>query len=161
MSHNWVPTVLRARQAQEDVLAQELAAARRNASRAADEHAEQLALVDGMAVPHSQTARAFLATLTAHQAAAASLAAARNRVLFAEGRVAGKVDELTVAARARRTVEKLHERLLDEQAGAASVVAQRELDEVSIGRHSARLRGGIAATKERGPDRGVACEVTP
>lgn len=161
MSHNWVPTVLRARQAQEDVLAQGLATARRDAGRAADEHAEQLARVEGMAVPHSQTVRAFHATLSAQQAAVASLAAARNRMLFAESRVAGKVDELAVAARSRRTVEKLHERLLDEQASAASVVAQRELDEVSIGRHAARLRGRVAATKERGPDRGMACEVTP
>jgi outer membrane PBP1 activator LpoA protein len=141
MSHNWVPTVLRARQAQEDVLAQVLASARRDADRATDEHAEQLARVEEMAVPHSQTVRAFHATLAAQQAAVASLAAARNRVLFAEHRVAGKVTELTAAARARRTVEKLHERLLDEEATAASAVTQRELDEVSIGRHGARLRG--------------------
>jgi outer membrane PBP1 activator LpoA protein len=140
MSHNWIPTVLRARQAQEDVLAQGLAAARRDADRAADQHAEQLARVEELAVPHSQTVRAFHATLTAQQAAVASLAAARNRMLFADSRVVGKLAELTVAARARRTVEKLHERLLDEQVSAASVVAQRELDEVSIGRHGARLR---------------------
>ncbi|HST48192.1 hypothetical protein [Jatrophihabitans sp.] len=140
MSHNWIPTVLRARQAQEDVLAQDLAAARRDADQAAGHHAEELARVEGMAVPHSQTVRAFHATLSAQQAAVASLAAARNRMLFADRRVAGTMVELTAAARARRTVEKLHERLLDEQASAASVVAQRELDEVSIGRHGARLR---------------------
>jgi len=161
MSHNWIPTVLRARQAQEDVVAQGLAVARRDADRAADQHAEKSARVDEMAVPHSQTVREFHATLSAQQAAVASLAAARNRMLFAEHRVAGKTAELTVAARARRTVEKLHERLLDEQASAASAGVQRDLDEVSIGRHAARLRGRIAATKERGPDRGAACEVLP
>lgn len=160
MSHNWIPTVLRARQAQEDVLAQDLATARRDADRAADQHAEQLARVEELAVPHSQTVRAFHATLSAQQAAVASLSAAHNRLLFAEGRVAGTMVDLTAAARARRTVEKLHERLLDEQASTASVLAQRELDEVSIARHGARLRGRVAATKERGTDRGAACEAT-
>jgi flagellar biosynthesis chaperone FliJ len=140
MSHNWIPTVLRARQAQEDVLAQGLAVARRDAGRAADQHAEQLARVDALAMPASQSVSAFRATLAAQQAAVATLAAARNRVLFAEGRVAGSMAELTAAARSRRTVEKLHERHLDEQATAASGLAQRELDEVSISRHGARLR---------------------
>jgi flagellar export protein FliJ len=140
MSHNWIPTVLRARQAQEDVLAQGLAAARRDADQAADRHAEQSARVDAMAVPHSATVRAFHAALSEQQAAVASLTAARNRLLSAEHRVAGTMTDLTAAARARRTVEKLHERLLDEAADAASAVAQRELDEVSIGRHGARLR---------------------
>src|SRR5438046_2545369 len=74
MRHNWIPTVLRARQAQEDVVAQGLAVARRDADRAADQHAEQSARVDEMAVPHSQTVRAFHATLSAQQAAVASLA---------------------------------------------------------------------------------------
>jgi len=140
MSHNWIPTVLRARQAQEDVLAQVLAGARRDAGRAADQHAEQLARVDALAMPESQSVPAFHANLAAQQAAVATLAAARNRVLFAESRVAGSMAELTAAARSRRTVEKLHERHLDEQATAASGLAQRELDEVSIGRHGARLR---------------------
>lgn len=140
MSHNWVPTVLRARQAQEDVLAQGLAVARRDAGRAADQHAEQQARVDALAIPQSQSVPAFRATLAAQQAAVATLAAARNRVLFAESRVAGSMAELTAAARSRRTVEKLHERQLDEQASAAAGLAQRELDEVSIGRHGARLR---------------------
>jgi|GEM_PF-2543016 len=157
MSHNWIPTVLRARQAQEDVLAQDLAAARRDADQAAGRHAEQLARVEELAMPHTQTVRAFHAALSAQQAAVASLAAARNQLVFADHRVAGTMVELTAAARARRTVEKLHERLLDEQASAATSLAQRELDEVSIGRHGARLRGRIAATK----DRGTACEVAP
>ncbi len=140
MSHNWIPTVLRARQAQEDLLAQGLAVARRDAGRAADQHAEQLARVDALVMPESQSVPAFHATLASQQAAVATLAAARNRMLFAEHRVAGTMAELTAAARSRRTVEKLQERHLDEQATAASGLAQRELDEVSIGRHGARLR---------------------
>ncbi|HEX8306261.1 MAG TPA: hypothetical protein VF612_15400 [Jatrophihabitans sp.] len=137
---NWIPTVLRARQAQEDLVAQGLAVARRDAGRAADQHAEQVARVAAMLLPESQSVPAFHASLAAQDAAVASLAAARNRLLFAESRVAGKVVELTVAARSRRTVEKLYERHQDEQATAASELAQRELDEVSISRHGARLR---------------------
>jgi flagellar export protein FliJ len=137
---NWIPTVLRARQAQEDLVAQGLAVARRDAGLAAHQHAEQAARVAAMVVPHSQTVPDFHASLAFQQAAAATLAAARNRVLFAESRVAGKMTELTAAARSRRTVEKLHERHQDEQAGTAAEIAQRELDEVSIGRHGARLR---------------------
>jgi flagellar biosynthesis chaperone FliJ len=140
MSHNWIPTVLRARQAQEDLIAQGLAVARRDAGRAADQHAEQLARVSAMALPESQSVPAFHASLAAQQAAVATLAAARNRMLFAEGRVAGKMAELTTAARSRRTVEKLHERHQEELASTASLLAQQELDEVSIGRHGARLR---------------------
>jgi flagellar FliJ protein len=139
---DWIPTVLRARQAQEDLVAQGLAVARRDAGLAADQHAEQAARVAAMVLPESQTVPAFHASLAAQQAAAATLAAARNRVLFAESRVAGKMAELTAAARSRRTVEKLQERHQDEQASAASGLAQRELDEVSIGRHGARLRKG-------------------
>ncbi|HEV2885559.1 MAG TPA: flagellar FliJ family protein [Jatrophihabitans sp.] len=140
MTHNWIPTVLRARQAQEDLLAQGLAVARRDAGRAADQHAEQVARVEAMVLPQSQSVPSFHATLAVQQAAAATLAAARNRVLFAESRVAGKMAELTAAARSRRTVEKLHERHQDEQALTASGIEQRELDEVSIGRHATRLR---------------------
>ena len=137
---DWIPTVLRARQAQEDLVAQGLAVARRDAGRAADQHAEQAARVAAMVLPECQTVPAFQASLAAHQAAAAALTAARNRMLFAESRVAGKMAELTAAARSRRTVEKLQERHQDEQASVASGIAQRELDEVSIGRHGARLR---------------------
>ncbi|MDQ1721846.1 MAG: hypothetical protein QOI26_1580 [Pseudonocardiales bacterium] len=139
-ARSWIPTVLRARQAQEDLVAQGLAVARRDAGQAADQHAQQLARVNAMTLPESQTVPAFHASLAAQQAAAATLAAARNRVLFAESRVAGKMAELTTAARSRRTVEKLHERHQDEQAATASGIAQRELDEVSISRHGARLR---------------------
>ena len=137
---SWIPTVLRARQAQEDLVAQQVAVARRDAGQAADEHAEHAARVAGMASPRSQSVPAFHASLAAHQAAAATLAAAMNRVLFAEGRVSSAMAELTTAARSRRTVEKLQERDQAEQASTASSLAQREMDEVSISRHGARLR---------------------
>jgi hypothetical protein len=137
---SWIPTVLRARQAQEDLVAQQVAVARRDAGQAADEHAEHAARVARMASPRSQSVPAFHASLAAHQAAAATLAASRNRVLFAEGRVSSALAELTAAARSRRTVEKLQERDQAEQASAASSLVQREMDEVSISRHGAQLR---------------------
>lgn len=121
-------------------MAQQAAVARRDAGRAAEEHAQHAARVSGMAAPRSQSVSAFHASLAAHQAAAATLAAARNRVLFAEGRVSSALAELTTAARSRRTVEKLQERDQAEQASTASSLAQREMDEVSISRHGARLR---------------------
>jgi flagellar FliJ-like protein len=137
---SWIPTVLRARQAQEDLVAQQVAIARRDAGQAAHEHAAHAARVAGMSSPPSQSVPAFHASLAAHQAAAATLAAARNRVLFAESRVSSAMTDLTAAARSRRTVEKLHEREEAEQASTASGRAQRELDEVSVSRHGARLR---------------------
>jgi hypothetical protein len=139
---SWIPTVLRARQAQEDLVAQRLAVARRDAGQAADQHAEHAVRVAAMQAPQLQSVPAFQAALTAHQAAAATLAAAKNRMLFAESRVRSTMAELTTAATSRRTVEKLHERDQDEQASTASGIAQRELDEVSISRHGARQRSG-------------------
>jgi hypothetical protein len=139
-ARSWIPTVLRARQAQEDLVAQRLAVARRDAGQAADQHAEHAVRVAAMQSPQLQSMPAFQASLTAQQAAAATLAAARNRMLFAEGRVSSTMSELTTAARSRRTVEKLHERSQDELADTASGIAQRELDDVSISRHGARQR---------------------
>jgi flagellar biosynthesis chaperone FliJ len=139
-ARSWIPTVLRARQAQEDLVAQRLAVARRDAGQATDQHAEQAARIAAMQSPQLQSVPDFHASLAAHQAAAATLAAAKNRMLFAEARVSGTVSELTTAARSRRTVEKLHERHQDELDTTASGIAQRELDEVSISRHGARQR---------------------
>jgi flagellar export protein FliJ len=139
-ARSWIPTVVRARQAQEDLVAQRVAVARRDAGRAAHEHAEHAARVAAMTSPRSQSVPDFHASLAVQQAAAATLAAAKNRVLFAEGRVTSETAELTVAARSRRTVEKLQERDQAEQLSTAASAAQRELDEVAISLHRA-LRG--------------------
>jgi len=139
-ARSWIPTVLRARLAQEDQIAQRLAVAHRDADRATDQHAEHAARIAAMQSPQVQSMPDFHASLATHQAAAATLAAARNRMLFAEARVNSTMSELTTAARSRRTVEKLHERHQDELASTASGIAQRELDEVSISRHGAQRR---------------------
>lgn len=132
--------VLRARQAQEDLVAQRVAVARRDAGQAITEHLHHQERVAGMQSPDSQTSQAFQASLAAQQAAAATLAAARNRVLFAEGRVVSGMADLTSAARSRRTVEKLHERDREAELSTAASATQRELDEISISRHRARMR---------------------
>lgn len=137
---DWVPTVLRARQAQEDQAAQRVAIARRDAGTAAAQLAEQATRVAGISNPASRTGAQFQAEIAGQQAAVASLAAAANRLLFAEARVASGVTELTEAARSRRSVEKLHERAEEARVRTANGVAQREQDEVSISRHGAARR---------------------
>lgn len=137
---SWIPTVLRARQAQEDLVAQRVAVARRDASQAILEHSGHEQRVAGMHSATSQTTQAFQASLAAQQAAAATLAAARNRVLFAESRVVSGLADLTSAARSRRTMEKLHERDRDAELITVASNTQRELDELSISRHRARSR---------------------
>jgi flagellar biosynthesis chaperone FliJ len=94
-----------------------------------------------MPVTSSESAMAFQASAAARAAAVATLTAARHRVTFAESRVKMGVEDLTSAARARRTVEKLHERDTAAEVAGAAGAAQRELDEVAIARHGARQRG--------------------
>lgn len=137
----WLPTVLRARQAQEDLLAQQVANARREADRAAGQLAEQQSRVAGLAMPETATVAEFHAEIAGQQAALASLAAARNRVQFADARLAGQLSELAEAAKSRRTVEKMQERIEDALALQAHSFAQREQDDVSIARHVSRAAG--------------------
>lgn len=136
-ARDWLPTVLRARQAQEDVAARQVAMARREVSLAIAQHDAQQARVAAMGRPGAGTVAQFQAELAGQQQAAATLAASANRVKFAEGRVATGLRELTEAATARRTVEKLHERDEESRLRTADEAAQREQDEVSISRHSA------------------------
>ena len=136
-ARNWLPTVLRARQAQEDVAARRVALARREASLAIAQHDAQQARVAARSLPTTSTVAQFQAELAGQQQAAATLAASANRVMFAESRVTTGLRELTDAATARRTVEKLHERDEENRLRAANDTAQREQDEVSISRHAA------------------------
>jgi flagellar FliJ protein len=139
-TRNWLPTVLRARGAQEDMAARRVALARRDANLATAERDAQQARVAGLGRPATGNVAQFQAELAGQQQAAATLAASANRVMFAEGRVAAGLRELTDAATARRTVEKLHERDQEQQLRSAQDSAQREQDEVSISRHAADRR---------------------
>jgi flagellar FliJ protein len=131
----WLPTVLRARQAQEDLAAQQVAAARRDLELAAGQLAAQQDRMAGLALPQTTTAAGFRAEIAGQQAALASLAAAGNRVQFADARLAGQLSQLTEAAKSRRTVEKIQERIVDTEARQALSFAQREQDDATIARH--------------------------
>ncbi|HTZ45326.1 MAG TPA: hypothetical protein VMB79_15810 [Jatrophihabitans sp.] len=133
-AQRWLPTVIRARQAAEDLRAQQVAAARRDAEQAADRLAEQDARIGGLAAPETATVTEFQAEMAAQQAALASLAAARHRVQFADARLAAQLAELTEAARSRRTVEKMQERIENTLAAQARTAAQREQDDLTIAR---------------------------
>jgi len=136
-TRRWLDTVLRARQAQEDVAAQTLAAAHRDAREAIEWHEAETERVESMTAPDHSTRQAFQAAAAARHAAAATLAAAAHRVEFAETRVAADAHELAEAARARRTVEKLDERETAARNSALGQAAQRDLDEIATTRHAA------------------------
>lgn len=137
---HWVSTVLRARQAQEDVAAQQLAGARRDAALAVDRLDAVSERVQAMSQDERQGMVAFQASAAARHAAAASLAAASHGVRFAQGRVSTDAAGLTDAARARRTIEKLHENDIAARLAVQAAAGQRDLDEVSITRHGAASR---------------------
>lgn len=131
----WLPTVIRARQAQEDLLAQQVAAARQDADRAMDQLAVQSERVAGLSMPAQLSVAEFHAEIAGQQASIASLAAAQHRVQFADARLRSELDGLTEAARSRRSVEKMQERLDSEQSQQELAVAQREQDDIAITRH--------------------------
>ncbi len=140
-ARRWLPTVLRARQAAEDLAAQQVAAARRDAEQAAGQLAVQQGRLAGMALPESATVTEFHAEVAGQQAALASFAAASNRVQFADARLAGQLSQLTEAARSRRTVEKMQERIETTLATQALSLAQREQDDVTLARRASRTAG--------------------
>ncbi|HEX2903039.1 MAG TPA: hypothetical protein VHO01_06230 [Jatrophihabitans sp.] len=131
----WLPTVIRARQAQEDLLAQQVATARQDADRAMDQLAVQSERVAGLSMPAQLSVAEFHAEIAGQQASIASLAAAQHRVQFADARLRSELDGLTEAARSRRSVEKMQERLDSEQSQQELAVAQREQDDIAITRH--------------------------
>jgi len=131
----WLPTVIRARQAQEDLLAQQVATARRDVETAVDELAEVTERVAEMRMPASLTVTEFHAEIANQQASLANLAAATHRVEFADARLRTQLAGLTEAAKSRRTVEKMQERIEHERTIEFLAVSQREQDEVAIARH--------------------------
>src|SRR5213078_1646292 len=123
--------VLRARQAQEDAARGEVLRARRGAAQAADAVEARDRTLATHQVPDEDTARAVVAALTARQAMAGSLAAARQLAALAEVRVAERAQELTAAAQRRRTVEKLAERHAEERRRRDQSADQSALDELA------------------------------
>ena len=133
-SRRWLPVMIRARKAAEDAAAQQVAHNRRavaDALLAARREAQRL---DQLSIPDAQSAQAFLAGVAASNAAAATHSAALQRAAFSQQRLAGTVIELTDSARARRTVEKLAERIADTERAEELAADQRVLDELGVSR---------------------------
>jgi flagellar protein FliJ len=124
-------SVLRARQAQEDAARGDVVRARHAAAQAAEAAAAKDRDLANHQIPSEDTARAMVAALTARQAMAASLAMARQLAGAAEDRVAQETEELTEAAKRRRTVEKLAERHAEQHRRHVQAADQNALDELA------------------------------
>lgn len=143
MSKHWLSGLLRARQLQEDSAKQRLAGAQRESQHARGRvryHVERIeSLVAADAV---DSAPAFTAAAAALQAAAATHSAAVRAVDDADQFVSLRHGELTAAARARRTVEEMHEQHLAEIRARHAAAAMREMDEVAARVHRDGTDGG-------------------
>jgi len=133
MKHGFrLASVLRARQAQEDAARGEVVRARHAAAQAAETAAAKDRSLANHQMPNEDTARALVAALTARQAMAASLAMARQLAGIAEAQVVRETEELTEAAKRRRTVEKLAERHAEQHRRKVQAADQNALDELAI-----------------------------
>lgn len=128
-------SVLRARQAQEDAARGEVLRARRAAADAADAAVKRGEVLAAHQAPSEDTARAVVAALTARQAMAAGLSAARALHRMAEEHVTVRAEELTEAAKRRRTVEKLAERHAERRRQREQQADQSALDEIGTTAH--------------------------
>lgn len=136
MTPRWMTTLVRARQAQEDLAKQELAGAERRLARAhARVRYDESRMESLCAADAEDSAPAFVAAAVALQAAAATHAAAVRAVGEAATAVAGRRDDLGAAARARRTAEELREQHISTELDRAAASAQRELDEIAARVH--------------------------
>lgn len=142
--NRWLPTLVRARQAREDAASQQVAQQRREVVDAAAAAAALSERLDALEQPASAGAGAFLAAAAIRDAAAGTHSAAVQRIGFAEQRLASGMAFLAEAARSRRTVERLAERIAAAQYASELAAYQRELDEVSAARHARASASGGA-----------------
>jgi flagellar biosynthesis chaperone FliJ len=146
MTRAWLPSLVRARQVQEDLARERVALARRHARRAELRAMSDDERVQGMADSgEPMSALAFVAASSARQAAAATLAAAIQSQARAEDQVTADQASLTVAAQNRLSAEKLAERDAAERRRAAATAMQQELDEIG----SRMRRNDDAPTEQR------------
>ena len=136
MSKGWIAGILRVRQVQEDAARHHQAEAEFAATRArirARNESERLA---GLTAEQDDgTSSAFVAAAVALQAAAATHSAAVQAVSAADYEVDERRARLGVAARARRSVENLHEQHRAAEQAAAQAAEPRDLDEVAARLH--------------------------
>jgi flagellar export protein FliJ len=137
-------SLLRARQAQEDVAKGAVARARTAKETARRAAAASEAALHGTTLPPAGTAHAIIAAISAQRAMAAALAAARQTALDSERHHADSMDGLAVAASRRRTVERLAERHAEDLQRADLVAEQRAIDEIAA-RYRADLGVGETA----------------
>lgn len=130
--NRWLPTLVRARQAREDAVSQQVAQQRLQLSEATAAAAVLRERLDALEQPETSGTRAFLAAAALRDAAASTHSAAVQRIGFAEQRLATGMAALAEAARSRRTVEKLGERIAAAQYANELAAYQRELDDLSI-----------------------------
>lgn len=131
MSRDWVATVLRVRQLQEDVERQRLADARRVAQEA---HLHVLAhnerLDSMLSDAEHESVLAFVAAASARHSAAATWAAARHDRAIADDQVTARTSAVSQAAQKRRGVERLAESRAAEEQARESQAQQKRLDEI-------------------------------
>jgi hypothetical protein len=137
VSRAWVATLLKARQAQEDVARQRLAQAHRHAVEARLHVLTENERLDTM-LSHAEPedVLAFVAAASARQSAAQTWAAAKHSRAMADDQVLARATAVTASAQSRRSVEKLAERDLAGSRTRAASAMQKELDEIAA--HSAR-----------------------
>jgi flagellar protein FliJ len=124
-------SLLRARQAQEDVAKSAVSRARAAKEAARDAAAAGEVALHSTSLPPAGTAHAVVAALAAQRAMAAGLAAAQQVVLDLERHHAERLDGLAVAATRRRAVERLAERHAEDVQRADLAAEQRALDEIA------------------------------
>lgn len=133
-------TVLRARQAQEDVAKADVVRARSNARSARQRVHERHGALRGTDVPTGVPGRAIVAALAARRSLAADLAAAMADADDAEVYIDARLADLAEAAKRRRIVEKLGERHAATQRTLAAAADQRAIDEIAV---TAATRRGV------------------
>jgi flagellar export protein FliJ len=124
-------SLLRARQAQEDVAKSAVSRARTAKDSAHHAAAERERTLHATSAPPAGTAHAVVAAIAAQRAMAAGLAAARQMALEAERNHAERLDDLAIAAGRRRTVERMAERHAEDRQRAELAAEQRALDEIA------------------------------
>lgn len=141
MSAKWLTSLVRARKAQTDLAAQQLAAARRAERLArlrlnrADDHIDELQNGE-----HETDPTAFVAALVAVQSAAAARAVAAGAARSTNADTARRVRDLGVAATSQFSVEELRNREDRAEAAVAARTAQHELDEAAATVHRRQTR---------------------
>ena len=136
MARAWKASLVRARQAQEDIARERLALAHehaRTSARLVETHDQR---ISAMLVERPASIAELIATAEGRARAAATLVDARHAQAAAHDQIAVRSVHVTAAAQARRSAEKMVERDAAAEAITSARSAQRELDELG----SRRLR---------------------